>query len=168
MTKTRAKRSKIWKIDSEEFARLYSESKSVSDLLRTLGLRAAGGNHKTVRNRALYEGLDVDEMEKKGKKQALESLERGRKRLDEDKIFVRNSVVSRNAVRKRMQDRAGIENYPPYVCDWCGLGNTWNGRPITLVLDHINGEYNDHRIENLRWLCPNCNSQTDTFCGRNI
>lgn len=49
----------------------------------------------------------------------------------------------------------------------CGLGNNWNGKPLVLILDHINGIYNDNRIENLRLLCPNCNSQTDTFAGRN-
>lgn len=43
---------------------------------------------------------------------------------------------------------------------------TWNGKPLILTLDHRNGISNDHRLENLRWLCPNCNSQTETFCGR--
>jgi hypothetical protein len=37
-----------------------------------------------------------------------------------------------------------------------------------MVLDHINGVPNDNRLENLRFLCPNCNSQTDTFAGRNV
>jgi 5-methylcytosine-specific restriction endonuclease McrA len=45
----------------------------------------------------------------------------------------------------------------------CGL-TEWCGRPIVLVLDHINGVNNDNRLENLRFLCPNCNSQQDTFC----
>jgi hypothetical protein len=41
------------------------------------------------------------------------------------------------------------------------------GRPLSLILDHANGFHYDNRIENLRLLCPNRNSQTDTFAGRN-
>jgi 5-methylcytosine-specific restriction endonuclease McrA len=51
-------------------------------------------------------------------------------------------------------------------CSECGLTD-WRGAPLALVLDHINGDPRDHRLENLRLLCPNCNSQTPTFAGRN-
>ena len=44
---------------------------------------------------------------------------------------------------------------------------TWRSKPLVLVLDHINGVNDDYRADNLRLLCPNCNSQTSTFCGRN-
>ncbi len=52
-------------------------------------------------------------------------------------------------------------------CSDCGQGEKWNGRTLVMVLDHINGVNDDNRLENLRMLCPNCNSQTDTFAGRN-
>jgi 5-methylcytosine-specific restriction endonuclease McrA len=51
-------------------------------------------------------------------------------------------------------------------CDLCGL-TTWRGRAISIQIDHINGVKNDHRLENLRMLCPNCHSQTDTFAAKN-
>ena len=51
--------------------------------------------------------------------------------------------------------------------DGCTITDTWNGKPITLQLDHINGNSDDNRLENLRMLCPNCHSQTETFGGRN-
>ena len=51
-------------------------------------------------------------------------------------------------------------------CSWCGITDTWNDKPIVLHLDHINGIKNDHRLENLRLLCPNCHSQTDTYAGK--
>ena len=54
-----------------------------------------------------------------------------------------------------------------YKCSICNLVE-WNGKAISLQLDHINGQRKDNRIENLRLLCPNCHSQTDTFCGKNI
>ena len=43
----------------------------------------------------------------------------------------------------------------------------WNGKPLVLILDHINGNAEDNRYENLRFVCPNCNSQLPTFTGRN-
>lgn len=52
------------------------------------------------------------------------------------------------------------------VCDECGLGE-WRGKPLSIQIDHVNGKRDDHRIENLRMLCPNCHSQTDTYGGRN-
>ena len=52
-------------------------------------------------------------------------------------------------------------------CEECGI-NDWNGQPLNCELDHINGERTDHRLENLRILCPNCHSQTSTFRAKNI
>lgn len=53
------------------------------------------------------------------------------------------------------------------VCAECGLSDEWNDKPLVLQLDHIDGDPTNDLKENLRWLCPNCHSQTETFCGRN-
>jgi 5-methylcytosine-specific restriction endonuclease McrA len=58
------------------------------------------------------------------------------------------------------------ENRLEYKCANCGI-KEWNNLPLSLQLDHINGVNNDHRLENLRFLCPNCHSQTDTYSGKN-
>ena len=54
----------------------------------------------------------------------------------------------------------------PWKCSECGI-DSWCGKPLTLQMDHINGINNDHRLENLRFICPNCHSQTETYCGKN-
>jgi 5-methylcytosine-specific restriction endonuclease McrA len=54
-----------------------------------------------------------------------------------------------------------------YECAICAI-TEWQGRRLSLQIDHINGERLDYRLENLRILCPNCHSQTETFAGRNL
>ena len=46
----------------------------------------------------------------------------------------------------------------------CGNDGNWNGSKISLILDHINGVNNDNRLDNLRFVCPNCNATLDTHC----
>lgn len=65
-------------------------------------------------------------------------------------------------LKKRLID----EKYKENKCESCGISSTWNSKPINLELDHINGDNKDNSLNNLRILCPNCHSQTDTFRGR--
>lgn len=53
------------------------------------------------------------------------------------------------------------------ICECCDIGPVWNGKPITLELDHRNGNRMDNTLENLRIICPNCHSQTDTYKAKN-
>jgi 5-methylcytosine-specific restriction endonuclease McrA len=81
-----------------------------------------------------------------------------------EEILVENSTyTNRTALKTRLLKEGLIT----YECAICKNKGEWNGNPLTLQLDHINGINNDHRLENLRFLCPNCHSQTNTFSGRN-
>lgn len=79
-------------------------------------------------------------------------------------ILVENSTYSNIA---RLKIRLIREKILKYKCAICGNQGVWLGSELQLQLDHINGKHNDHRIENLRFLCPNCHSQTDNFSGKN-
>lgn len=84
-------------------------------------------------------------------------------RIPDTEAFVENSKVS----RKNIKSRIIYDNLLEYKCSVCNLGNTWNGIELSLQLDHVNGVSNDHRLSNLRFLCPNCHSQTHTYAGKN-
>lgn len=75
-----------------------------------------------------------------------------------------NSTANQATARRMFLKQENI----PYICAICGQEPFWNGKEMTLVMDHINGHNKDHRIENLRWVCPNCNSQLETTGSRNI
>ncbi len=87
----------------------------------------------------------------------------GAKKSD-DEVFVEHSTYARHNLKNRIRKRNMIE----YVCAICGIGPEWQGKPMPLILDHINGVYNDNRLENLRFVCSNCDSQLDTYKSRNI
>ena len=68
-----------------------------------------------------------------------------------------------SGMRKRLLEQGLLKE----VCGICGIGKVWNGKPLTLQLDHIDGNNDNNTLENVRLLCPNCHSQTHTFAGKN-
>lgn len=78
-------------------------------------------------------------------------------------VLVENSTYPRHCLKKRII----VNNLIEYRCACCGVGPEWNGNPMPLILDHINGINNDNRITNLRFVCSNCDSQLDTYKSRN-
>ena len=87
------------------------------------------------------------------------------KKIDIKNILVENSTYSSTNSLKRRLLREGLLINKCYEQD-CGISN-WKEKHLSLHLDHINGKNDDNRIENLRLLCPNCHSQTDTYAGKN-
>jgi Zn finger protein HypA/HybF involved in hydrogenase expression len=88
---------------------------------------------------------------------------KGKSLTQNEEIFTENSRYSNVIVKARIIK----DNLLEYQCNKCGIVDTWQGELIILDLDHINGDNTDNRLSNLRFLCPNCHSQTDTYKGRN-
>lgn len=86
----------------------------------------------------------------------------GHPRTNED-VFVENSTYARHNIKKRLIKQKLIE----YKCSLCPNEGFHNEKPLVLQLDHVNGINNDNRLENLRFLCPNCHSQQETFAAKN-
>lgn len=66
----------------------------------------------------------------------------------------------------RLRNRLIKDGLLEYKCESCGLCE-WQGKPLTLELDHIDGDNTNHRLSNLRLMCPNCHSQTETYKSKN-
>ena len=131
-----------------------------TDVLRELGLRPADGNHASMKRHAARLSLDTSHFNSARRVRGLAVWRECKRRTDEE-IFRERSDVCSNVVRKRVRRLIA-----PSWCAICGNAGEWQGRPLTLQLDHANGRYDDNRLENLRWLCPNCHSQTPDFAGR--
>lgn len=80
-----------------------------------------------------------------------------------NQVLVENSTYNPYRLKLRLIRDGILAN----VCSECGLTPEWNGKPLSLQLDHINGVHNDHRLDNLRLVCPNCHSQSSTYAGKN-
>lgn len=78
-------------------------------------------------------------------------------------ILIENSDFSRGSLKERLY-KEGIKQR---VCELCGQTEEWQGKHMSLIIDHINGKNDDHRLENLRIVCPNCDATLNTFAGKN-
>ncbi len=133
---------------------------SYADLMRALGLDVNDVNHRRVRRMVARLGLDVSHFRRRpwATKQATPP----RKDLADTVLTMLPEGASR--VHRPRLHRALQVIGVPYACEGCGNTGEWLGRPITLQIDHINGDWRDNNRENLRYLCPNCHSLTDTWC----
>jgi hypothetical protein len=147
----------------EILEKIIKESRTYTETLRKLGLRAAGGNFKTLKKNIEKYELDITHFDSSNvRKEKLSDYRTLFMKKDLSDYLIENSTYSRTHLKKRLY----CEGFKEKKCELCGQDEIWNGNKMSLILDHINGVWDDNRIENLRIVCPNCNATLDTHCGK--
>lgn len=152
-------KSAIYQVEDKEFIEIVKSSKSYSEILVRCGLPSRGANRKTIIRRIKTLSIDCGHLKSNLGKTFIHrrwSLEEANR-----EVFVNGSNTKPTTI-KTIILRFGLLDYK---CE-CGICDNWREKPISLQLEHKNGNHSDNRIENLTFLCPNCHSQTETYAGK--
>ena len=136
-------------------------SYSYRNVMKQLGIKEAGGNYKTIKNKIKANNIDITHFTGRGWNKELKFKPTKPKQLSE--ILIANSNYQSHRLRLRLIK----ENYFEHKCYNCNL-TQWCDQPIPLELEHIDGDHSNNQIENLTLLCPNCHALTSTWRGRKL
>lgn len=152
--------NKIYKLSDEQFVELLKKSSTISEVLFKLGYTVKGNSWGYSQVKRRMDDLNLDYSIFKGKSAVIKTNKLNNIRKED--------ILKENCKHQRIVLRRYIikNDLIPYKCAICGC-TEWQGKTLSLELDHINGINNDNRLENLRFLCPNCHSQTSTYGSRN-
>lgn len=140
-------------ISDEEFAMIVLNSSSLKEIVIKCGYKNySGASCNIIKRRIQKQNLSTEHFQ----------FPQQVKRTDEE-IFIEDSPVNQTTLRRRYLNGKFTE----YKCAICGQEPFWNNKELVLTLDHINGKNHDDRLINLRWICPNCDRQLETFAGKN-
>lgn len=137
--------------DEAKFSSLCETEASIHMVLLGMGVSTASSNYKYANRLAKKLGVDLPRYDGTGTSSRRYTLE---------ELFSNGVKRENQYLRRLMVTEYGI----PDKCVECGSGPVWRDKPITLQLDHIDGNNLNNTLGNLRIMCPNCHSQTDTFC----
>lgn len=155
----RMPKSKVYNLSDEEFKEMIKRNHSWCACAKEVGLSPNGSNSRIQLQKRVTElnlsTAHFDQTQDAHKASTKYTLE---------EIMVEDSTYQNIT---KLKERIIDADIIPYKCAICGNTGEWLGKRLGLQLDHINGKHFDHRKENLRFLCPNCHSQTETFSGKN-
>ena len=144
------------KIDENLLKKIITESKSISEVFNKMGLCPSGSQYKIFKK--ITKELNIDLNHFKGDY----SKETFFCEIPTEKMFKENTAHASNTIKRKILKN----NLICYKCSECGNDGNWKDKKLSLQIDHINGIRTDNRLENLRFLCPNCHSQTETYAGK--
>ena len=154
-----------YKYTNERLLEIVKVSLSLTDVMRRLGIVVAGGTHAHLKKRIVRIGGDMSHFHGKvwNHKPVPGATEA---RTPDHVLVIRNPKLrpEHSVLLRRCLREIGREE----ICAVCGQIPFWNGKKLTLQIDHINGRKLDNTRENLRWICPNCHTQTENFGSKNI
>lgn len=148
------------KYTKERLDPVVKDSTGMYDLLRRLGLTFAGGNQAYLKKLILKFGIDTSHFT------GSRNVTGGENKVLWQKILVRNRNSGRRESARRLR-RALLESGVTETCQVCQLGTVWNGKPLRLQVDHIDGDFLNNEPENVRFICPNCHTQTKNYGSLN-
>lgn len=153
------------KYTKEWLEQLCKDSYSYAEVLRKAGRKQGGGAQATLKKKIAEYQIDISHFTGQNWQQNphLKDHVLSKEKYSLDEIFVKDSPVTQKVLRGYVERHNVLE----YKCQICGNDGHWQNDIISLELDHINGNNTDNRIENLRYLCPNCHALTETYRGRN-
>lgn len=153
---------KKWKYTLEEVGLAVSSSDCFSEVCRKLSVTVCTYNIKRIQRLCIQNNISTAHFHANNSSQYKSKMKERITRTVENSL-VEKSTLARSHLRDFLMRNGLFTNQ----CSCCGI-TEWQGKPITIEVDHINGISDDNRIENLRLLCPNCHSQTETFKTGNI
>ncbi|MFI6334833.1 HNH endonuclease signature motif containing protein [Streptomyces sp. NPDC050535] len=142
---------------------VVAESTSVNEVLRRLGLEIVGGHHTNISRRIRAYGIDTSHFTPVVR---TERQRYNQRRRTAEEILTEDTSAHATRVPSSRLKRAIGELGVEERCALCGIEGVWLGEPLPLEVDHVDGNWRNNRIENLRLLCPNCHSTTDSYRGR--
>lgn len=152
--------------NDEQLTEAIKTSTSFNQVFKKLNMKTSGSQHRVVRGRADYLQLDYSHF-LGSRANCGPNYKGGSKNKPIEEVLIKYEYGMFKSGSSKIKKRLYKENILKEICILCGQLPIWQGKPLVLRLDHINGDPDDYRLDNLRILCPHCDSQTLTFTGRN-